>query len=114
MRAMNLLWWFARARSAASLTRTGPVIGLFPESAFGLQETTLGDGDLFFAYTDGVPDALDAQGDCFGEERLLSLLSSGVSAEALLRGLAEQLNRHIGDAKQYDDVTMLAVRRLVG
>ena len=95
------------------LTRTGPAVGLFPEAAFGLQETWLRPGDLFFAYTDGATDALDPQGECFGEERLVSLLNNEVGADAFLGGIADELNGHIGAARQYDDVTMLAVRRLV-
>jgi serine phosphatase RsbU (regulator of sigma subunit) len=97
----------------ASLARTGPVVGLFPEAEFRLQDTKLRPGDLFFAFTDGAPDALDPEGHPFEEERLLALLSNDVSAEALLRGVADQLNGHIGDARQFDDVTMLAVRRLM-
>jgi sigma-B regulation protein RsbU (phosphoserine phosphatase) len=101
------------SKVCASLKPTGPVIGLFPEQAYGLQYVELLPGDLFFAFTDGAPDALDAAGNNFGAERLFSLLSTDVSAEALLHCIADQLNGHTGIARQYDDVTMLALRRLM-
>lgn len=100
------------SRVCASLKPTGPVIGLFPDQAYRLESVELLPGDLFFAFTDGAPDALDAAGNCFGEERLVSLLATDVSAEALLQDIADQLHGHIGDARQFDDLTMLAVRRL--
>ncbi len=96
----------------ASLARTGPVVVLFPNVAFRLQEAELRPGDVFFAFTDGVTDALDPAGTCFGEERLISLLNNQDSAEALVCRIGRQLDEHIGEARQYDDVTMLAVRRL--
>jgi serine phosphatase RsbU (regulator of sigma subunit) len=99
---------------AARLETTGPAVGVFPESTFRLRSAELRAGDLFFGFTDGAIDACDPAGACFGEERLLSLLNNRVSADALLSQIGAQLNEHAGNARQYDDITMLAVRRLVG
>ena len=51
-------------------------------------------------------------GEFFGEERLLSLLQEPASsASTLLDRVEASLQDHVADAEQFDDVTMLAVRR---
>jgi sigma-B regulation protein RsbU (phosphoserine phosphatase) len=94
------------------LSPTGPAVGLFPDVGFEVCQTYLEAGDMLIAYTDGVTDARDPSGKRFTQERLLSLLEQPiVSAAALLDIVAGHLNAHIADAIQFDDITLLAVRR---
>jgi sigma-B regulation protein RsbU (phosphoserine phosphatase) len=94
------------------LEPTGVAIGLPIESGFEIQQITLEKGDMLFAYTDGVTDARDPQKNFFTEERLLALLEQPKdSAAALLEKIVQELKRHISIEEQYDDITMLAVRR---
>jgi sigma-B regulation protein RsbU (phosphoserine phosphatase) len=67
---------------------------------------------MFLAYTDGVPDARNPSGERFTQERLLALLEQPLtSAAALLDTIESHLNDYIADAVQFDDITLLAVRR---
>ena len=52
---------------------------------FNLLEVTLEPGDTLLAFTDGITEARDSEGNFFGEERLLALIKdqSG-SAKKLL------------------------------
>jgi serine phosphatase RsbU (regulator of sigma subunit) len=69
-------------------------------------------GDLFFAYTDGAPEMNDPRWNFFGKERLLGLVESNAkSAPRLLEEINAQLFEHIGDGDQFDDITLMAVRR---
>ncbi len=95
-----------------NLGKTGPAVGVIPDVEFPVLEARLDPGDLFFGFTDGVPDALDPQGNSFGRERLVSLLCGDASADALLAETKVRLEEYIADAEQYDDITMLVVRRL--
>ena len=91
---------------------TAPAIGLMPDCRIEVASTTLDVGDMLFAYTDGVVDAIDA-GSAFGEDRLVTLLTeTHASADALLGTLATALEAHSAGADPFDDVTMLAVRRI--
>ena len=102
-----------QAGSRARLKPTGPAVGLMPFMPFGAEQAQLEPGDMLFIYTDGVTDARDPQGRFFGEQALLTLLERPTpSVEALLRGLEASLNQHIAVASQFDDITVLAVRRL--
>ena len=94
------------------LKRTGPAIGVIPDVQFAVQEVQLHAGQLLFAFTDGAPDALDPAGQEFGRDRLVSLLHADTRAETLLARINSHLSDHIGNADPFDDITLLAVRRL--
>ncbi|MHB9032429.1 MAG: PP2C family protein-serine/threonine phosphatase [Anaerolineae bacterium] len=97
---------------AAELAATGPVVGILPEAVYAVQELTLLPGDTLLAYTDGVSDALNAAGRNYGAERLcLALGAAEDSAEGLLAAVTEDVCAFSGAAAQFDDVTMLALRR---
>jgi len=98
----------------ARLRPTGPVIGIFPELDYPIQETRLAPGETLFLYTDGVTDLQSSAGEFFSEDRLLPLLTQPVSSAADLLGQIETgLRAHMAGANQFDDITMLAVRRAV-
>ncbi|MEC4803150.1 MAG: GAF domain-containing SpoIIE family protein phosphatase [Jaaginema sp. PMC 1079.18] len=94
------------------LSSTGPALGLLPNLQFRIHQTYLDVGDLLFGYTDGVTEARSQSGALFTEKRLLQLLDTEViSAQAVLDRVVEQVLAHTGTANQFDDITMLAVRR---
>jgi sigma-B regulation protein RsbU (phosphoserine phosphatase) len=95
------------------LEPTGPAVGLIPGSAFKLGHTTLHEGETLFAYTDGVTEAKNEHGEFFSERRMHDLLRQPVkSANDLLDQVDWAVHRFAGPAEQFDDVTMLALRRL--
>ncbi|HLO18101.1 MAG TPA: SpoIIE family protein phosphatase [Anaerolineales bacterium] len=97
--------------SCTPLKKTGPVVGVFPDIEFGVAKTRLGLAELFFAFTDGAPDALDLTGNSFSRERLISSLRYDVPAGILLADINAKLEKHIGEAEQFDDITFLIIRR---
>ncbi len=72
----------------------------------------LQDGDALIFYTDGVTEAFNAQGEQFGEERLLAHLKerAGQSAAELVKCTLEAIRAHAGGDPQSDDITIVAVR----
>jgi serine phosphatase RsbU (regulator of sigma subunit) len=95
----------------ALLWPTGPIIGVIPNADFIAKEMPMNENELLLAYTDGVTDALDSREVSFGRERLLECLKGGqFNCDELLKNIQETLNRFIGDAVQFDDITILAVR----
>ena len=96
----------------ARLDPTGPAVGLFERMDFGIGQVELEEADVLCVFTDGVTDARSPDGEFFGEERLLSFVREGTdSAAALLDRIQSQVESHISHADQFDDITMLAVRR---
>ena len=94
------------------LAPTGPAVGIMPDMNFDISQATLDPGDILIGYTDGIIDARNTKGESFTEERFLSLLERpGSSSAGLLDRIESSVYAHIGDASQFDDITMLAVRR---
>ncbi len=69
-------------------------------------------GDLLFAFTDGVLDAVNGDNIQFGAERLANCLAvvEG-SATDLLKNIEANLSHFVSQAEQFDDVTMLGIKR---
>ena len=96
-----------------SLPPTGPVIGILPDARFAVKEVSLARDELLLAFTDGIPDTLNANNASFGNARLRELLPKDemVSAPTLLKTIETHLHDFIGAANQFDDITILAVHR---
>ena len=90
-------------------TRAGFVLGGMEGIRYRAGELTLCPGDRFFMYTDGVPEATNADNQLYGEERLLDFMnqSSNMKATALLPALKANIDEFVGEAPQFDDITML-------
>lgn len=97
----------------AQLEPTGPAVGLMPGSDFTIDQVQFDTHDTLFCYTDGVIDARNQQGVAFSEEHMLALAQQPAdSAGELLERFQTGLTQHIADMPQFDDITLLAVRRL--
>ncbi len=89
-------------------------MGLIPNINYKIQEAQLESGDTLLAFTDGVLEAKNSQGELFTKERLLSLLGQAdLSAATLLKNIETNLASHTINADKFDDITMLAVKRRV-
>ena len=69
-------------------------------------------GDSVFLYTDGVAEATDGEERLFGTDRLLAALNKSPqsSPQELIEHVIEDVDRFVGDAPQFDDMTMMCVR----
>ena len=92
--------------------RHGFVIGGMSGLKYRDYEFDLEPGDMLFLYTDGVPEATDANGDMFGLDRLLETLNAASegSAKELLEAVHAGVEDFVGNAPQFDDLTMLAIK----
>lgn len=91
--------------------RHGFVLAGMENARYREYELTLGAGDRLFVYTDGVPEATDADGAFFGMDRLLESLNAGRdgSCRGVLEGVRAGLDAFVGGADQFDDITMLCL-----
>ncbi|WP_321472964.1 SpoIIE family protein phosphatase [uncultured Paludibaculum sp.] len=94
------------------LTDGGPVLAIVPSFPYSEHKTQLCPGDLLFLYSDGLTEAEDAEGEEFGEARLVDLLRSSpaTSAESLITAVRDAVQDWTGGRALADDLTMLAVR----
>ena len=90
-------------------TRAGFVLAGMEGIRYRVGELTLSPGDRIFLYTDGVPEATNSDNKLYGEDRLLRFMNqnSVVDATSLLTDLKANIDEFVGDAPQFDDITML-------
>ena len=89
--------------------RHSPAVGTMEGMKFREHEFKLDPGDRVYVFTDGVPEATNAENELFGEERTLAALNKdpNASLEQLLQGVKSSIDEFVGEAVQFDDITML-------
>ncbi len=94
------------------LLKGGPVIGILPKVHLSDVRITFAPGDMLVAYTDGLTEAFDRQGQQFGEERLQEILSDHKkkNARKVLDNIEHRLHAFIAGASQSDDITLLVMK----
>ncbi|MBQ3903844.1 MAG: serine/threonine-protein phosphatase, partial [Eubacterium sp.] len=72
---------------------------------------TLSPGDKLFQYTDGVTEATNSENELYGMERLEAALNKvkDKMPEDILPAIKEDMDAFVGDAPQFDDITMLCL-----
>ena len=92
--------------------RHGFVLAGMENARYREYELELRAGDLLFVYTDGVAEATDGENTLYGTQRMLDALNGEGKSdpEALLRDVKADIDRFVGQAPQFDDITMLALR----
>lgn len=92
--------------------RHSPAVATMEGMIFKDHEFELLPGDTLFVYTDGVTEATDAHDELFGEERLTDALNVDPNAipKDLLHNVRAGIDAFVGEAPQFDDITMLGFR----
>lgn len=98
----------------------GVVLAIMSGMIYQEQTIQLEKGDILFMYTDGVTEAINSEEEQYGDDRLLELLSFGDNypepkdengmAGAVCELVKEDLDKFVGGAEQFDDITMLCVK----
>ena len=89
----------------------GFLVGGLPEVQYRNYEIQMKPGDKLFVYTDGVPEAQDSQQKMFGLDRMCRRLNDSMneSPEEILTNMRRAVDAFVGDAEQFDDLTMLCI-----
>lgn len=83
--------------------------GAMPGIKYKDFEVQLNKGDKIFVYTDGVPEATNADEEMFTLDKMIDVLNSNKdeSPEDIIKNVKKSVDEFTGDAPQFDDVTML-------
>jgi len=87
-------------------------LGIESGTCYECGTTTLANGDLLVAFTDGVIEAVNAKDEDYGEPRLLDVLKRAPleSAQATLKRVMNDVEAFVGPTRQHDDITYLILR----
>ena len=109
---------YATSRRAQLLSEGGMVLGLQLDTGNLFEQlltdvaVPLGPGDLFFFYTDGLSEAMNPDGDCYGDSRLSELAEAiaQLPFDQVRTRIFDEIGAFVGPAPQHDDMTLLLAR----
>jgi len=95
------------------LTRTGTPLGIFEEASWEQNQVIIMPGDNLVIYTDGVIDSQNNSEELLGDIGLLDSLEDhrGKPATATRDGILSDVHNFVGDAPQFDDITLMVLTR---
>ena len=93
-------------------SRAGFVLAGMEGVRYRKNELELQPGDAIYLYTDGVTEATDLNNELYGEERLYNVLATNKDADTktICEVIKEDVDKFVGEAPQFDDITMLALK----
>jgi sigma-B regulation protein RsbU (phosphoserine phosphatase) len=103
-----------RPGGVEKLAASSTPLGMLPDATYRESRLELQPGDLFLAYSDGVPEAENSAGQEFGMDRLEALVPSlcRLPAAEVGRRVEAAVSRHLGGERPGDDLSLLVVRRV--
>lgn len=89
-----------------------PPLGVLDDISFHTYELQLEPGDCLYVYTDGVPDAINTSEEAYGTGHMLEALNNNKDADmkTLLLSVKENIDEYVGEAEQFDDITMIGFK----
>jgi sigma-B regulation protein RsbU (phosphoserine phosphatase) len=112
------LHYRARTREVLPLNPRGMALGIDSGDLFDRIcenfSVTLEAGDMLILYTDGSTEALDEAGLEFGLPRMVQSIQANalLPAQQIVQNISEELTTFVGKQRQYDDITLIALKRL--
>lgn len=87
------------------------VLAGFEEMTYKSGEWKLAPGDRLFLFTDGVTEATNANEQLYGMDRLCEVLCANADKKPgeLLQTVKQAVDGFVGEAEQFDDITMLGM-----
>ncbi|NOX36522.1 MAG: SpoIIE family protein phosphatase [Calditrichaeota bacterium] len=110
----NYPLWCRRGRLRAPLTTGGIILGIMEEAVYEADTIYLEPGDVLLAYTDGITEATNPQGEETGEAFLETLLEKHhqLPLPELFERIIQEIHAFSAGAAQQDDITLLGLKRL--
>ncbi len=107
------LWLKSSSGEIQELAARGIILGVFEDVELEEREIDVAPGDILVFHTDGVTEAMDGDGQQFGQERLRAAVAAtpDASAQQILSAVVDAVNAFAGNAPQSDDLTLLVVKR---
>lgn len=99
--------------SIIELEKTGGMaLGVFENSEFTTKNTLLIKDEILFLYTDGITEAMDRNGDFYGQNNMIEKLKKcyNFSAKEVVENIDCSVKEFTEDFAQTDDITMLVIK----
>ena len=100
------------ASGVRRLSRGGPIVGLFESATYEEETIWLSPGDWLVVFSDGISEAMSADGEEYGESRILQVAQQNLHLEPprMLEALFADVREFARGAAQSDDITAMVLR----
>lgn len=95
------------------LEASGVPIGIMDSADWKVETVEINSGDTLFIFTDGIPEAVNREGEMLSDDRLIKFLveKRDCSPESLGNSVISEIDKFTGDFPKSDDITLVALRR---
>lgn len=102
-----------KSEEVINLTKGDVALGLTGKATFNSNKVDLNNGEYLVAFSDGVTEARNIFGEFYGTERIRTLIKNTdyISPEQLGQKLLTSVEMFIGEAKKYDDLSVVILKR---
>jgi serine phosphatase RsbU (regulator of sigma subunit) len=109
----NYPFLFPVQREPRQLEEGDIVLGVMEGIVFGEHKLSVQPGEIFVLFSDGITEAINKEEEEFGEAALAAVIhgNKNASAEELTEMIFDAVRRHAGDCVQYDDMTLVIIKR---
>lgn len=106
------LYYNERLKDPIMLKAKGIALGVMDDIELEEKKLKLEEGDVIVFYTDGVTEALNAQGEFYGMERLFRIVKENhrLSAQEIMDKIQQSLGEFCGSKPQFDDITLAVLK----
>lgn len=96
------------------MQKGGPALGLMKNVAYAEQKTSMAPGSFLLIYSDGLTEARNEAGTFYDLQQTEKILSSAghLSAAKIGEKIVTEVDRFIGDAQRYDDLSLMVLKRI--
>jgi phosphoserine phosphatase RsbU/P len=103
----------SRNEQTRRLHTGGTPLGMLEEFPFEEEAIVLRAGDVIVMSSDGITEAINANQEQFGGDRLEAVINEHwqLPAADLIESILEAVTRHVGKTPQLDDMTLVVVKR---
>ncbi len=105
--------FFFHDSAEVRLKAGGVPLGIVDHFPYDEEVIHFNKGDILVVFSDGIPDAINSNGERFGIERFEYIIKDCIDSEAeeIADSIFTAVNEHVLDTPQFDDMTLLVIRR---
>jgi serine phosphatase RsbU (regulator of sigma subunit) len=103
---------FGAGTGVRRLETGGTLVGAFPQTRYERDAVRLDDGDVVVVYSDGVTEAMNGDGEEFGEDRVRAVVQQALTRtpDGILLALFDAVRAFAGGSAEHDDLTAMVIR----